>query len=426
MDENPIYLDYNATTPIHPEVAKKIGEVAGNGWFQGAFGNPSSTHAYGQKAHHEVEHARNMIAQMLKCKSNELVFTSCGTESNNISILGACELFQQKYPSKPPRIVISAVEHPATMETCEFASKKYNAEIIKVPVDGDGQIVVDDVLSRINENTCLISIMYANNEVGTLLNVSGTFGKIVEKRGSNVFPILHTDCAQAIGKIPVHVDVLHCDLLSVAGHKLYAPKGVGVLFIRNGKLIPNVILHGAGQENGMRPGTENVIHIAALGKAAELTSELPERIKNSSSLVYTLYKALKTNCNPSMEVKVNGPLARHIESNDFIQRSEKLALNVENPAEALQELECLPNTLSISLIGAGAHAILASVSDKVCASVGSACHSSTAAMSSVLKAMNFTPERAFGTFRFSVGCGLTEEMVVDAGKIICDAINSSL
>ena len=418
-DERCVYLDYNATTPLSPGVAEKMKEMIGNGWFNGVFGNPSSTHRYGKAAKHEIDTARKAIADLLQCAVSEIYFTSCGTESNNMAILGACELWNTTNKEHRPEIVISSIEHPATLKTCEFAETHYNAIVHKVGVDEFGQIRTSDVLAMVNDNTAIVSIMLANNEVGTILKVPQVFRELSSKR-TGVFPLLHTDCAQAVGKVPVTIPSIHCDLLSVAGHKLYAPKGIGVLFMRDGVRIPNVILHGAGQEKGMRPGTENIVSIAALGVAAvEAKQGMKERIMNACEMVSKLAEILRTNGG----MKVNGALDKHLSDGTFHEKCDALARNADNPEEALEALGCLPNTLSVSF-SCPTVKYLEKLENKVCVSTGSACHSTSTAMSPVLREMGFTPDRAHGTLRLSVGCGIDVNDIKYAGQALLEAIQA--
>ncbi|OHS94303.1 Cysteine desulfurase [Tritrichomonas foetus] len=442
MSENfPIYLDYNATTPLHPEVSKVMAATLGTNFFDGNFGNASSAHFYGNHAHEVIEDSRNNLAKLLGCKSSELIFTSCGSESNNIAIFGACHKFKTMFPSKTCEIIISCVDHPSVKETCKFASELYDAKIVEIPVNAQGQIDPHFVLEKVNENTCLVSIMFANNEIGTLLNVPEVFNLIENQRKqlNSEFPLLHTDCAQAIGKVPVKVNFLHCDLLSVAAHKFYGPKGVGALFIRKDVQIPRTILHGAGQERGLRPGTENITGIAGLGKAAEIANnEIIERLEMQSDFVLSLFNIIKERINNKVPIKVNGMLNEHLFNCTFKQVINELINseknyensnnneNIENLKNCLMKLGCLPGTLSISFKGLEAMDVVSRLSDKVCTSVGSACHSKCRQMSSILAAVGLDECFAFGTFRISVGCGLTKETVIRAANLLADDILSHL
>eukprot|EP00767_Chilomastix_cuspidata_P002489 gnl/Chilomastix_cuspidata/2613.p1 GENE.gnl/Chilomastix_cuspidata/2613~~gnl/Chilomastix_cuspidata/2613.p1 ORF type:complete len:815 (-),score=407.41 gnl/Chilomastix_cuspidata/2613:7-2451(-) len=420
----PVYLDYNATTPLHPEVAREIALVVGQGGISGTFGNPSSQHAFGFQARQKVENSRQLLAKLLSCEASEIFFTSCGTESNNISILGAVELWTREHTA-PPTIVISSVEHPATNEACAFAAKRFGARVVEVPVDGRCRLSADAAVALIDANTCVVSLMLANNEVGTVFPVAEVFARLRARR-TGVFPLLHTDAAQAVGKVPVSVRALGCDLLSVAGHKLYAPKGVGALFCARGLRVPNVVIHGAEQERGARPGTENVIHIAALGAAAAVVArELPDGIVAAAGLVRALYAAIRAGlaeggASPDA-VRVNGAMEQHLSSGTLEEAAARLADDVRASAEAtrsLDALQCLPNTLSVSFPGVEAALILGTLKEKVAASVGAACHSDRVDLSPVLRAMGVSEHHGKGTIRLSVGLGLAHESVEAAGRAI--------
>ena len=249
----PIYLDYNATTPIDPEVA-----AAMLPYIREHFGNPSSSHWYGLEARKGVEKARGQVAALLNCSPAEIVFTSGGTESNNHAIKGAARAHRRR----GNHIITSAFEHPAVTEVCEYLAAD-GFDITYVPVDTCGIINLDALEKAITERTILISVMHANNEAGTIQPV-GEIARMARKRGI----LVHTDAAQSVGKLSVDVAELAVDLLTVAGHKLYAPKGIGALFVREGIELEK-FMHGAGHEQGRRAGTENVIEIAGLGMACE-------------------------------------------------------------------------------------------------------------------------------------------------------------
>ena len=249
----PIYLDYNATTPIDPEVA-----AAMLPYIREHFGNPSSTHAYGIEARKGVDKARGQVAALLNCSPAEVLFTSGGTESNNHAIKGAA----RAHRSKGNHIITSAFEHPAVTEVCEYLAAD-GFDITYVPVDAHGIIDLEALEKAITERTILVSVMHANNEVGTIQPI-GEIARLARKRGI----LVHTDAAQSVGKIPVDAAELGVDLLTVAGHKLYAPKGVGALYCRDGVQLEK-FMHGAGHETGRRAGTENVIGVAGLGAACE-------------------------------------------------------------------------------------------------------------------------------------------------------------
>ncbi|WP_235506153.1 cysteine desulfurase family protein [Desulfatitalea tepidiphila] len=256
----PIYLDYNGTTPLDPEVI-----AAMRPFLEREFGNPSSSHWYGIKPKQAVEGARRQVAGLLNCRPDELFFTSGGTESNNHAIKGIARSMK----SQGRHIVTSAFEHPAVLEVCRYLAAE-GFETTCVPVDDQGMVDPGEVERALRPDTILVTVMHANNEVGTVQPIA-EIAAIARRHGIPV----HTDAAQSLGKIPVDVQALGADLLSVAGHKLYAPKGIGALYVRRG-LQPEKFCHGAGQERGWRAGTENVPFIVALGKACEIAGrDLP-------------------------------------------------------------------------------------------------------------------------------------------------------
>ena len=257
MKEEIIYLDYNATSPISKEVAEAMRPFLDN-----YFGNPSSVHKYGTEAKKAVEKARRQVASLINCEPSEIVFTSGGTESNNYAIKGIA--FANK--GRGNHIITSAIEHPAVFEVCNYLSKN-GFEITTVPVDSLGFVAPEEIRKSIKPNTILISIMHANNEVGSIQNIA-EIGAIA--RAHNVY--FHTDAAQSVGKIPIDVQQMQVDLLSIAGHKLYAPKGIGALYIRDGLKLEK-FMHGADHEQNLRAGTENVLEIVGLGEAAAQAQE---------------------------------------------------------------------------------------------------------------------------------------------------------
>jgi cysteine desulfurase len=250
----PIYLDYNATTPHDPEVIDAM-----RPFFEEEFGNPSSSHFYGSKPKQAVIKAREQVALLLNCKPEEIIFTSGGTESNNFAIKGCAQVFRHK----GNHIITSRIEHPAVIAVCNFLETT-GYEVTYLPVDACGVVQLDDLKAAIKKETILISIMHTNNEVGSAQPIEE-----ISKLASKHDIIMHTDAAQSVGKIPLDVNRLGVDLLSIAGHKIYAPKGVGALYIRQG-LAPAKLMHGAGQEMAVRPGTENVLEIVGLGMACEI------------------------------------------------------------------------------------------------------------------------------------------------------------
>lgn len=352
----PVYLDYNATTPVDPEVADAIEPC-----LREYFGNPSSSHIYGQQAHDAVEQARTQVAALVGAQPKEIIFTGCATESNNLAIRGVARALR----NKGRHLITSAVEHPAVTQPCKRLEED-GWELTVVPVDRHGQVDPDDIANAIREDTVLVSVMHANNEVGTIQPIE-EIAKITKHHGV----LLHTDAAQSVGKIPVNVDTLGIDLLTLAGHKFYATKGVGALYVRNGTPIEPLLV-GAGHEKGLRPGTENVPAIVGLGKAAELAME---RITTSTSRQLEL----RDHLHALLEHGVPG-----------------LTLN-GHPTRRL------PNTLNVSFPNIDGRRLLSLTAQELAASVGSACHEETDAVSGVLGAMGVTVEKALGAIRLSLG-----------------------
>ncbi|MFO7837766.1 MAG: selenide, water dikinase SelD [Candidatus Thorarchaeota archaeon] len=369
--EHPIYLDYNATTPI----AAEVGEAMVPYIFE-HFGNPSSSHPYGAKAKLAVESARKQVADLLECKTEEIVFTSGGTESNNYAIKGAA----LEHKDKGNHIITSAIEHPAVLEVCDWLETQ-GFTISVLPVDEYGRVDPEDLRETITLGTILVTVMHANNEVGTIQPIA-ELAEIAHEHGA----LMHTDAAQSIGKIPVSVDDLGVDLLSLAGHKLYAPKGIGALYIRTGTTLEK-ILHGADHEMDRRPGTENVLEIVGLGKACEIAQrDLEKNMQHFERMRDMLHDGLLDEL-----------------------RGERFRLNGH------PELR-LPNTLSLSFRGIEANTLLSEIQDEIAASAGAACHAEDIDVSAVLEAMGVPVDWAMGTIRFSVGRGTTAkeiEKVVD-------------
>ncbi|TCL63335.1 cysteine desulfurase [Hydrogenispora ethanolica] len=357
-----IYLDYNATTPIANEVAQEMQPYIGE-----RFGNPSSNYDLGVAAKKAVADARAKVAGLLNCLPEEIVFTSGGSESNNSVIKGVA--FSLK--DKGNHIITSRIEHPAVLNPCKYL-EKLGYEITYLPVDEYGLINVSDLKEAITPKTILVTIMHANNETGTLQPIA-EISAICHKH--NV--LLHTDAAQSVGKISANVVELGVDFLTVAGHKLYAPKGVGALFIKKGVHIEPFI-HGAGQENGRRAGTENVIFAAALGKACEVAKD-----------------ALTGSINDNHSIRQLEELTRYFYLQLVQTYGDKIKLN-GHPQKRL------PNTLNISFVGYNAGEIINKFGD-VAVSTGSACHSGLTSISPVLKAMGVSEAIGRSAIRFSLG-----------------------
>jgi cysteine desulfurase len=349
-------------------------------FFEKEFGNPSSSHYYGTKPKQAVTMARKQVAALLNCAPEEIIFTSGGTESNNFAIKGCAETLRYK----GNHIITSQIEHPAVIEVCNFL-KTTGYEASYLPVDEFGLVQLEDLKATIKKETTLISIMHANNEVGTVQPIA----EIAELAKKNDI-ILHTDAAQSVGKISVDVNRLGVDLLSIAGHKVYAPKGIGALYIRKG-LSPAKYLHGAEQELAMRAGTENVLEIVGLGMACEIARrDLEKNMKHMQAMRDRLYEGIKKECD---QVKLNG-----------------------HPQKRL------PNTLSISFFNLEANRILDAIGSQVAASAGAACHSDTVKVSEVLKAMNLPLDWAKGTLRLTTGRMTTAADIDKAVKVICSAV----
>jgi cysteine desulfurase len=349
-----IYLDYNASTPVDPQVAAVMQQA-----MQEAFGNPSSTHWAGVPAHTIVETARQQVADLLGCSAKEIVFTSGGSESNNLALKGL--YFRRQIAGA--HIITTQIEHPSIVAPCRFL-ERLGARITWLPVDETGRVNSDHLQTAIASETILISIMHANNEVGTIQPIE-ELAQIARKHD---IPF-HTDAAQSVGKVRTRVEDLGVDLLTIAGHKLYAPKGIGALYVRNGiELEP--LIHGANHESGRRAGTESAMLTAALGIACELASDL-SAIANLKALRNRLWVGLQKNLGD--RVVLNG----HPEKR-------------------------LPNTLNVSFIGQVGAAILEKIPE-IAASTGSACHAGRVELSPVLKAMGVSEDTGAGAIRFSLG-----------------------
>ena len=357
-----IYLDFNASTPVAPEVAARMQAVLGE-----PFGNPSSDHWAGRPARESVEKARSQVASLLGCDSGEVVFTSGGSEANNHALKGV--FFAKRIAN--PNIITTEVEHPAITHPCRFL-ERLGTNVTYLPVDAFGRVDPDDIRRAVSPGTILISVMHANNEVGTIQPIA-EISRIAREHGI----LFHTDAAQSVGKIPTKVGELGVDLLSVAGHKLYGPKGIGALYVREGLQLEPLI-HGAGHESGRRAGTENVLLDVGLGAACELAESWVgnQSIQELRDLFWN-----------------------HL-AGAF---GDRVVLN-GHPVDRL------PNTLNVSFPGKVGAEILHGL-DGVAASTGSACHSGSVELSPVLKAMRVPPETGMGAIRFSLGRTTTREEI---------------
>jgi cysteine desulfurase len=360
-----IYLDYNASTPVDPRVAQAIRAA-----LEECCGNPSSSHWAGLPAKRLLEQSRAQIAALLGCTPAEIVFTSGGSEANNMALKGS--FFARG--SRPAHIITSAIEHPSILEPCSFLERS-GARITYLPVDGAGRVDPDDLQRAITRDTILISLMHANNEVGTIQPIEDC-ARVARAHGVS----FHTDAAQSVGKISSRVDELGVDLLSIAGHKMYAPKGVGALYVRAGMKVESLI-HGGGQESGRRAGTESAMLAAGLGAASALAQDL-----TWASRVRELRERFWTSLHERFgdRVVVNG----HPEHR-------------------------LPNTLNLSFVGHNGTELLAAL-DGVAASTGSACHSGRVESSPVLRAMRVPERIGVGAVRFSLGRGTTRDEIDEA------------
>ncbi|HEX5273287.1 MAG TPA: cysteine desulfurase family protein [Gemmataceae bacterium] len=375
----PIYLDYNATTPPDPAVVEAMLP-----YLREHFGNPSSTHAYGKAAHDAVERARRQVADLINAEPDEIVFTGGGTEASNYAITGTFfatfgGVFGHLF-HKEVHAITTAVEHPATLQPLAFV-KRLGCAVTILGVDRFGRVDPGAVRGAIGRKTRLVTVMHSNNEVGTLQPIR-EIAESARERGA----LVHTDAAQSLGKVQIDVKELDVDLLTVAGHKLYAPKGVGALYVRRGtKLEPFV--HGAGHEGGRRAGTENVPYLVGLGKACELAREsLPAATAKLRGLRDRLWERLRA------------------------ALGERVVLNGHPQSR-------LPNTLNVNFVGHVGADLLAAVPE-VAASTGSACHEGSVVQSPVLCAMGVPPELGRGAVRLTVGRFTTPDEVDRAAEAL--------
>ena len=368
-----IYLDYNATTPIAPSVFEAM-----QPFLTGHYGNPSSAHALGRGAKEAIEDSRSKIGNMIGCDTGEIVFTSGGSESNNLAIKGV--MFS--YAPEDAHIIISAIEHPAVTEPANFL-QRLGYEVSVAPCDANGIVQASSIADLMQDNTRLVSVMHANNETGVVQPI-GQIARICKQHEV----LMHTDASQSVGKIPTFIQDLDVDLLTIAGHKFYSPKGVGALYVRRGLNLESLI-HGAGHENGLRAGTENTPYIVGLGQAAHLAvNGLDESAVGMARLRDRLEKQL-FEAIPGL--KVNGG-----------------------------SVDRLPNTLSVSFPKVAARDILARLPE-LCASTGSACHSTGQVESATLAAMGKGIDHIAGTIRLSCGWYTSQDEVDRVAGLLIDA-----
>lgn len=373
----PIYLDYNATTPIAPSVLEAMMP-----FLVEHYGNPSSRHAMGTAVYQAVEDARERVAELLGADTDEIFFTSGGTESINLALQGIME-DEDGYSG---HLVVSAVEHPAVAAPANYL-QRMGCALTVVPTDRWGRVDPLQVAEAIRDDTILLSVMHANNEIGTLQPIR-EIAQVCRERG--VF--CHTDASQSPGKVRVNVNELGVDLLTLAGHKMYAPKGVGALYVRRGTPI-RPLLHGAGHERGLRPGTENVASLVGFGQAARLANHSTD--ENSAHLAERrdrLYARLREGIGE--ELTFNG-----------------------------HPVERLPNTLSVNFPRVAGQQLLERAAN-VYASTGAACHSGGSSMSATLAAIQLEPEAARGTVRLSLGWTTSVEEVDRASDSLLSAWES--
>ena len=370
-----IYLDYNATTPIAPSVQEAMLPFLAE-----HYGNPSSGHSLGRTCLAAIEDARSQVASLLGADRDEIVFTSGGTESNNLALKG---ILLKDAPNFGGHLVISAVEHPAIVEPARYL-ERLGVTVTVVPADRHGVIDPERVAAALRDDTSLVSIMHANNEIGVVQPIR----EIAEFCRAQGIP-MHSDAAQSVGKMRTSVDELGVDLLSIAGHKFYAPKGVGAFYVRRGIALEPV-LHGAAHERGLRPGTENTPYIVALGKAAELARKATD---DAADRMAALRDRLLENLRSTLGslLTVHGEQARR-----------------------------LPNTLSVNFPKVSGAELLARIPE-LCASTGSACHSGTTQASGTLASLGLAPQHVQGTVRLSVGWYTSEEEVDRAANLLLDA-----
>ena len=368
-----IYLDYNATTPIAPSVLECM-----QPFFTGHYGNPSSAHSLGRGAREAIEDSRAKVANMLGCDADEVIFTGGGTESNNLAIKGS--MFQ--HAPGDAHMVISAIEHPAVTEPANFL-KRLGYDVTVVPCNPNGVVSPDSIEAALRPNTRLVSIMHANNEIGTVQPIRA-IAHACHQRSI----LVHTDASQSVGKLPTQVGELDVDMLTVAGHKFYGPKGIGALFVRRGVSLES-LLHGAGHENGFRAGTENTAYIVGLGQASILAA-----------------KALDDSAEGM--TRLRDRLGEHL-----IDAIPQLHINGG-------EVDRLPNTLSVSFPRISGRAILARATE-ICASTGSACHSTGTIESATLSAMGKDNDHIAGTVRLSLGWYSSQDEVDRAASLLIDA-----
>lgn len=381
LADRPVYLDHNATTPVDPRVAEAMRPYLTD-WF----GNPSSDHAYGAEPKAALRRARAQMAGLIGVAADEIVFTGSGSEADNLALRGVVLAAKTAHP----QVITQVTEHPAVLETCRALERLHGVKVTYLPVDRDGLVDPASLAAALTEHTVLVSVMAANNETGALQPIP-ELTRITRAHGA----LLHCDAAQAVGKIPVDTRELGADLLTVVGHKMYAPKGIAALYVRHGVALEPLI-HGGGQERGLRAGTENVALAVALGTAADLAAA--EQADGTHRHTAELRDRLHARLSEALpgRVRLNGPAAPR-----------------------------LPNTLNVSIDGIRGHELLAAVPE-IAASTGSACHSGTHTPSPVLRAMGLSDARSLGALRLSTGRWTTPDDVDHAAEALVAAVRAGL
>jgi cysteine desulfurase len=380
LRDGPIYLDYNATTPIDPLVT---GEMMP--YLSVYFGNPSSTHSYAQVTRAAVQRAREQVAEMLTCEPDELVFTGSGSEADTLAIRGVA----LARSAEKDHIITQVTEHPAVLKACDALQRLYGWRVTYLPVDSEGCVDPAQVEAAIDDRTALVTIMLANNETGTLQPIAD-ITRIAHRYGA----LMHTDAAQAIGKVSVNVRELDVDLLTVVGHKFYAPKGIGALYVRRGVQLEPTI-YGGGQEMGRRAGTENIAFIVALGIAAQL---VVQQMNEDRTRIGQLRDLLQQRLEQALPGRVH--LNGHVR-----QR--------------------LPNTLNVSIEGIVGEDLLAAIPE-IASSTGSACHEGSTDPSPVLMAMGKTRAHALAALRLTLGRWSTQQEMEQAAHLLVQRIKADL
>lgn len=375
-----LYFDYNATTPVLPEVLDVMLP-----FYAGMYGNPSSIHHFGQQARAAIEQARAEVARLLNCRPNEVVFTSGGTEANNLAVLGAVRATPPRMSSGSKHVISTAIEHHAVLNACE-ALETEGVEVTYLPVGAAGVVDADDVRRAIRPDTVLITVMLANNELGTIQPVA-EIARIAREHGV----LMHTDAVQGAGKMPLDVKALGVDLLAISGHKIYAPKGVGALYVRRSTLL-TPLTYGGHHERDRRPGTENVAGIVGLGKAAEIARHaLPEESARLAALRDRLERGILEQVD---EAGINGDPARRV-----------------------------PNTTNVHFDYIEGEALVIALDLKgVAVSTGAACSSGAIEPSHVLTAIGLRPNQARASLRFSLGKQNTIQQVGQVLNVLPDVV----